>query len=401
MKILFISYEYQPIKTPQSIRWKNILENLCDINENAEINIFTKTHNKNPFHDQSFISNFEKKIYADRRINKEQEQEQEQTKNKQKNKKQYILKIKEKIKEKLPLDASLWWAFKTRKNARAICSKVQPNIIITSAPPFGSLVVGYFLKKYYKNNIKWIIDLGDPWSFASDRKLSKPIFKIIKKIESVLINKCDGLVLTTNATLKKYKSLGILKRQIPVLILPQGFSPLSSHITINTEVKNDLVYTGRFYEKIREPFELYSAVKSTNRKLIIAGNHQPEFQPSLENTCITSLGNLPHEEAMKLQLSASVLIYIDNKDSTQLPGKIFEYLATYKPILCIGSSTNSPIHEINFGSYPIYFCNNKSKSISDALMKISTFDSTAKASSKLPHRWEDRAIDLNNFLIKI
>jgi len=47
------------------------------------------------------------------------------------------------------------------------------------------------------------------------------------------------------------------------------------------------------------------------------------------------LGNIGFRESIDLQMSADILLFFSNKTGIQVPGKLYEYLATDKPILCV------------------------------------------------------------------
>ena len=49
------------------------------------------------------------------------------------------------------------------------------------------------------------------------------------------------------------------------------------------------------------------------------------------------------EHMPKVLASASILLYLSNKKgSSQIPGKLFDYMGTDKPILCLVSDINEP-----------------------------------------------------------
>ena len=67
---------------------------------------------------------------------------------------------------------------------------------------------------------------------------------------------------------------------------------------------------------------------------------------------------------------ADVLVFIDNRDTVQVPGKTLEILATNKPILFIYYNDDSPTLQYIRGYDGIYFAKNNKEEISFALTKI-------------------------------
>ena len=50
---------------------------------------------------------------------------------------------------------------------------------------------------------------------------------------------------------------------------------------------------------------------------------------------ITYLGYLSYKDSLEMQAKGHVLVYLGNRVQNQVPGKIYEYLGTKKPILAI------------------------------------------------------------------
>ena len=75
---------------------------------------------------------------------------------------------------------------------------------------------------------------------------------------------------------------------------------------------------------------------------------------------VRNLGYISHSKALQLQRASQVLllIEIDSKDTQQIiPGKLFEYLQSSRPILAIGpnnSEIQSIITETQTGSFFLY-----------------------------------------------
>ena len=73
------------------------------------------------------------------------------------------------------------------------------------------------------------------------------------------------------------------------------------------------------------------------------------------NDLVNFIGYVPHKEAIKYQNAAQILLLIINRTSNNasiLTGKIFEYLASGRPVLCIGPNDGDAadiIHEAGAG----------------------------------------------------
>lgn len=400
MKISFISYEYQPIKTPQSLRWQKLLLNLAALRP-VSIRVFNAPALiDSPFYDKNFSSDFEVEVFSPPPTPVEAERTPTSPIPSSPRRKKPVNKLlnwfKTEVKKRLPFDKSFLWAFKARVSFLSFLEHNKPDIIISSSPPFGAMILAWFAKKHYKEEVKWICDLGDPWSFASDRKLG-PLMKIfIEWLERHILTSADHIIVTNERTKSIYAQvLRIDKSRFSVIY--QGADDNRNYIPYSTEFSPGYVYTGTFYKDIREPFFLFDSFSKNGEKLSIAGNIDSIFLPKDKNDKLSFIGNLSEKDVKALQCSATALIFIDNLNSAQLPGKLFEYIATGRPIICIGVSKSSPVNEIEFLDYPIVFCKNDTQDISFAVQKIREIGLHDYAGT-LKVSWKNRASELGRII---
>jgi glycosyltransferase involved in cell wall biosynthesis len=98
-----------------------------------------------------------------------------------------------------------------------------------------------------------------------------------------------------------------------------------------------LAYTGRLY-KFRDPGIFLSSLAQFGfAHLFMALPEVPDWLDVelTKNPNVTQVGHLSHKDALTLQQDADVLVVLGNKDATQTPGKLYEYLALQKPILYV------------------------------------------------------------------
>lgn len=352
------------------MRWQKLLSHLVEARPVA-VRVFNAPASiDSPFHDINFLSGFEAEVFSapPRRVDQRivgavPVQASKKPPN------TFMKRFKSAVKERLPFDKSFVWAVKSRTAFINFLERDLPDVMISSSPPFGAMILAWFAKRHYKKNIKWICDLGDPWSFASDRKLGPVMRRIIEAMERYFLSSADHIIVTNNRTKSAYlKILHIEESRISVIY--QGADANRNEKPLSAELAGDYVYTGTFYRTIREPHALFEAFSLGDKKLSVAGNIDPKFFPEKKSEQISFIGNLGEQDVKKLQRSAAALIFIDNLNSTQLPGKLFEYVATGRPVICIGVAKESPVNEIEFSDYPIVFCENNVEDISRAIEKI-------------------------------
>lgn len=240
----------------------------------------------------------------------------------------------------LPDEMMEWLPWAIRAGYKLVRDRNYDLIISNDFP---NHIVGFFLKK--KTGIPWVTDYGDPWAFGPAADFP-PWRKILRKrLETFLLKTVDKIIVTTEETKKGYLELYPFLDSKRIDVISQGYDPKKfEDVSAQTSNRFRIVYTGRFYDKIREPYTFFEAIrefKEENIEVIIAGEIFPQYCKYIaENNLsqkITLLGYQSYLNSIALQKEATVLLFLGNNSPYQLPGKIFEYLAARRPILGISS----------------------------------------------------------------
>lgn len=250
------------------------------------------------------------------------------------------------------------WNKHAYKKACEIIEKENIKYVITTSPPHSTQLIGLRLKKKYPN-IKWIADFRDPWTDIHYYKMlytTKFADKINENYEQKVLEKADKIIVTCEATKNVFlsKSKKILSEKIAVIT--NGFDDDDF-----TGIKADILpYFTITYIGILYNSDDLTALLTAFCKLTIKENCLLRFVGQ-SSTIIASeiakyglekytefLPQVKHSEAVQLMVNSSVLVLLaPNEDATTafLPGKLFEYLAARRPILCI-AQPNHAIRDI-------------------------------------------------------
>ena len=211
------------------------------------------------------------------------------------------------------------------------------KVLITSQYPLVDGLIGLYIKSRYPD-IFWIADIGDPVCAPYNAKLKKPIDEYFEK---KIVHKADRVIVTNrNIRLLLSCKYGVSRKKIE--IITQGFDAERFKNKKLERVKNEnftMFFSGTFYRGFREPKNLIDALcqlKHLDFKLKIAGRNElflKDFD-KIKNK-VEFLGFVPYEKSLELQENADVLVNISNKQVFQVPGKLFEYIGSKKPILNI------------------------------------------------------------------
>jgi galactitol-specific phosphotransferase system IIB component len=226
---------------------------------------------------------------------------------------------------------------------------VENNIdtIITSGPPHSLHLIGLQLKQ--KLDLKWFADFRDPWTtigYHKSLRLSNYATQKHKLLERKVLNAADAIIVTSKTTKTEFEA--ITKK--PIAVLTNGYD-IETIEPQKLDTKFSLAHIGSFLSE-RNPMILWEV-------LVELINDVPEFKSHLEikligavsqevletisqfelNAYLNNLGYISHKEAIAHQRKSQVLLLIEI-DSVEtksiIPGKLFEYMVSNRPIVAIG-----------------------------------------------------------------
>jgi glycosyltransferase involved in cell wall biosynthesis len=247
-------------------------------------------------------------------------------------------------------DNKISWSKKAFNTASEILSKEKFDAIFVSAPPFSAFKMSAKLKK--KFDIPLVVDYRDLWYNSYFAFYSTPLHSFLHKRMEYSSLKVADKVIVTNRKIKE-KLLNIYKFLTfdDVVIIPHGFDPEDfSNIkpTPKTTNKMILTYSGIFLEYNSPKYFLQAFKQIATERPDIASKIELHFVGHLrmENQNLVSklkleefvkdFGYMNHDEAVRKVLSSDVLWFMIGRKrniDAILPGKMFEYFGSGKPII--------------------------------------------------------------------
>ena len=262
--------------------------------------------------------------------------------------------------------ACLWYLPATRK-ARQLLANQCYDALVSVSHPFTGHLIGLALKKRYPG-MKWLVDIGDPFCFLG--RISPNNHNFFRKLnysaEKKVFNLADKITVTTEGTLAKYSKIFPDSTKKINVIPPLALLPAIPEQTYNVlpeDNKIKFVFIGTLYKSIRNPdflLKLFASLLQTqpeeNLELHFWGNISEcwgcfnKYQRLL-NHKIFIHGVVDRNTVSQVMEEATLLINIGNDTPYQLPSKVVEYVNTKKPILNI-VKTLKDSSVVFFKSYP-------------------------------------------------
>ncbi len=242
-------------------------------------------------------------------------------------------------------------------------------IISSSDPKSSHLFVEKLLKE--QGNLfhgKWIQIWGDP--FYDDITLPAGIDKNdVYKEEDRLISGADKVVYVSKLTLMKqqerYSAQAAKMEYHPI---PYNKEIITENQKLSEKECVTLAYCGDYGSNIRNILSFYEAVKEMNNvRTIIYGGTDLNL---VEEPNMIIKPRQPMSEVEKAEAESDILVHLSNLHGGQIPGKLYQYSGTNKPILFILDGDKEQLKN-EFQRYDRYvFAENDKESIKEAIKGI-------------------------------
>lgn len=255
-------------------------------------------------------------------------------------------------------DARSLWIKPSVKYLSKFIEENKIDAILTDGPPHTNTVIGCKLAQKY--NIPFLADFQDPWTqvdYYKMFKISKWADKKHKRLEQEVFRTAKKITIASPTWAKELEQIGA-SNVSPILwgyddddfpeILPQSDQYFS------------IVHAGLLgYDRNPDTFlQVLRDIKNENKsfdedlKLKFAGVVDYSIRELIKKYNLTSnfidLGTISRPEAFQITLKAHLLLLplnIAENAKGRIPGKLFENIRSFRPILCLGPK-NSDVSEI-------------------------------------------------------
>jgi glycosyltransferase involved in cell wall biosynthesis len=265
------------------------------------------------------------------------------------------------------------------------CDLINNNnitILITTSPPHSSQLIGLKLKKRFPG-INWLADLRDPWTDIFYYNEFYPTFfskKIDSWYERKVLKKADEII-TVGDSLKETFSKKASGIESKIHVITNGFDETDFE---NKPVFNPSTFTITYVGTLSEAYPIdgllsaLSKIQNADKSFLlrfvgtITEPIRKKITSELNGDSVEFIPYAIHSEAILHMLNSSMLLLVipDHKNNDSIiTGKIFEYIASKKPILCLGPENGDAakiIKNNNFGDSFSYY---DSKNIESFIIK--------------------------------
>lgn len=242
-------------------------------------------------------------------------------------------------------DARIGWYWSAVKKGKEILEQNKFSAIVTIGPPHSSHLIGMKLSKLY--SIPHIPVLIDPWVdiiYYRNFKRSIPTLSLDNHLEKSVMMNASSIVFVTKSTQEDYN------RKYPFIkdksnVLYWGYNEENFEDTEKKILPKDykvLIHAGNIFD-YQNPGYLWKRIKERNNdetiRIKFIGTVSPVIKNEIKKNRLTGVtdfaGFLPYKEMLSELLTADYLL-VCATEKRHVPGKLFEYLRTGRPILAFG-----------------------------------------------------------------
>ncbi len=242
-------------------------------------------------------------------------------------------------------DARIGWYWNAVRAGKRLLQTQKIDAIVSIGPPHTTLLVGKKLSSLFC--IPHIPVLIDPWvdiSYYRGLNRSKIAVAIDRNLEKSVLEQAANIIFVTESMKEDYTArYPQVQNKSHVLYWGYDerlFYTYSPKQTTNEEI---LLHAGNIYDH-QNPKELWSTLKreinnGRNLKIVFVGTVAPAIKNSVQEAGLLDRteykGFLPYEQMLEKIGSASYLL-VCASEKRHVPGKLFEYLRSGKPIIAFG-----------------------------------------------------------------
>ncbi len=251
-------------------------------------------------------------------------------------------------------DARIGWYWNAVRKGREVLRSENIQAIVSIGPPHTTLLVGKKLSEIA--NIPHIPVFIDPWvdiSYYQGFKRSRLTLAIDRRFERSVLEKASQIVFVTDSMKEDYeRQYPQIKKKSHVLYWGYDEVAFSTYTSKTSQEREILLHAGNIYDH-QNPKALWATLRKEidngrNLKIVFVGTIGPAIRQSIKEAGLLDQtefkGFLPYKNMIE-ELSAASYLLVCPSEKRHVPGKLFEYLRSGKPILAFGDD-NKEVQKI-------------------------------------------------------
>ncbi len=247
-------------------------------------------------------------------------------------------------------DPRVMWVRPSVRFLKRYLEEHPVDAIVTTGPPHSMHLIGLRLSK--ATGIPWVADFRDPWTkmfYFKHLGLTSWAERKHRRLEQAVLDGATRVIAVSPLVLDEFQAM----TKTPVELITNGFDEEDFKKDFDQDEYFNITHTGLFASD-GNPETLWKVLAQKcdedeefkkSLRIRLVGKTDKEITDSIENSGLggnlKDFGYQNHDTAVREQMNATILILPLRKEPEYravLPGKLFEYLASRRPILGIGQT---------------------------------------------------------------
>jgi glycosyltransferase involved in cell wall biosynthesis len=221
--------------------------------------------------------------------------------------------------------------------------RYRPDVLYTTSSPVTSHVAGLVVQRL--TNLPWVADFRDPWTL--DVHVERE-FALLRGGSAALERAVTARATRTVVVDESVELLGVVEGRM--VVIRNGVDP-DDLIDLPLRPPPGLFrlsYVGSLYGA-RDAAPVFTALRTLAERgavdpaefeLRLVGDPAVAGKPDLAGLPVTETGYVDHQRALREMAEASALLFYAPAIARGSSGKIYEYLTTGRPVLCVARRDN-------------------------------------------------------------
>jgi glycosyltransferase involved in cell wall biosynthesis len=242
-----------------------------------------------------------------------------------------------------PDEMSGWFPFALRAALREV-KRDRPDVLFTTSAPYSAHLVGLIVKR--TTGIPWVADFRDEWASNPETPVPPaPFGALTRAAERAVVRAADRIVVTSDAAIVSDDLAADKRTTITNGVDPSDFDAATS---LDAADRFRVSFVGTLYAE-RDCKPVLAAlgrlaargdIDAEQAEFRVVGNIWLPQPPAAGRVAVVEAGYLPHDAAIAEMKRASLLVVYLPSVGRGIPGKLFEYLASGRPVLCVTQPGN-------------------------------------------------------------
>ena len=258
-------------------------------------------------------------------------------------------------------DAKKFWYKPSVKILSSYLLRNKIDVIVSTGPPHTTHLIAQKIANRF--SIPWLADFRDPWTnidFYDKLKLTSWAHKKHKRLEKNVLTNASKIITVSKSWSNDLFNLS----GVQPIVINNGFDPndFEDAGKLPLDIKFSITHAGSI-NKDRNPFTFWEVMKELinedsdfryNLEIKLIGSIDITVEESLKTYNLLQytrlIENLPHKEVIPHLIKSQVLLLLlNNVPSINgiIPGKMYEYFGSFRPIICIGDINGDAAEIIN------------------------------------------------------